>query len=67
MQRRAFLELLAATPLAATPRGAVDVDPPTPPAYKVVRALPFPGRVIRPARRARLTRLARTTRPSCAR
>jgi uncharacterized protein (DUF362 family) len=57
MQRRAFLELLAATPLAATPRGAVDVDPPTPPAYKVVTRFapaalpgmpgPFPGRVIR--------------------
>ena len=57
MERRAFLELLAATPLAATARGAVDVDPPTPPAYKVVTRFapaalpgmpgPFPGRVIR--------------------
>jgi len=57
MERRAFLELLAATPLAATARGAVDVDPPAPPAYKVVTRFapaalpgmpgPFPGRVIR--------------------
>ncbi len=57
MERRAFLELLAATPLASSARADTAFDPPTPPAYKVVTRFapaplpgmpgPFPGRVIR--------------------
>jgi hypothetical protein len=64
MERRAFLELLAAAPLAGTARADTAFDPPPPPAYKVVTRFaaaampgmpgPFPGRVIR-------TRSARAT------
>jgi len=57
MERRAFLELVAATPLARAARAEPDFGPPAPPAYEVVtpyRATPplgmpgpYPGRVIR--------------------
>jgi len=57
MERRAFLGLLAATPLASAARADAASDPPTPPAYKVVTRFapaavpgmpgPFPGRVVR--------------------
>jgi hypothetical protein len=57
MERRAFLELLAATPLATGARADVGVDRPPPPDYRVVTRFapaavpgmpgPFRGRVIR--------------------
>jgi uncharacterized protein (DUF362 family) len=57
MERRAFLELFAATPLAAAARAEAPTAPPPPPAYRVVTrfapaALPgmpgaFRGRVVR--------------------
>lgn len=57
MERRAFLELLAATPLASAGRTEVASDHPPPPHYRVVTRFapaavpgmpgPFPGRVVR--------------------
>lgn len=57
MERRAFLELLAATPLASVARAEATTDPLPPPAYKVVTRFsplalpgmpgPFRGRVVR--------------------
>ena len=77
MERRAFLELLAATPLAKTARAEAGVDRPPPPAYRVVTrfapaAVPgmpgrFPGAWSAPARRGHARRAGSSTRPSCAR
>jgi hypothetical protein len=57
MERRAFLELLAATPLAKTARADTGVERPPPPAYRVVTRFapaavpgmpgPFRGHVVR--------------------
>jgi uncharacterized protein (DUF362 family) len=57
MERRAFLELLAATPLAKAARADVGVERLPPPAYRIVTRFapaalpgmpgPFPGRVVR--------------------
>jgi uncharacterized protein (DUF362 family) len=57
MERRAFLELVAASPLAAAPRADTASDPPAPPSYRVVTRYakaavpgmpgPYPGRVVR--------------------
>ena len=70
MERRAFLELLAATPLASTGRADGVSDPPPPPRYRVVTRFaplavpgmpgPFPGRVVR-TRSARVSDAAGTT------
>jgi uncharacterized protein (DUF362 family) len=64
MQRRAFLELLAATPLASAAQADDATAPPRPPAYRVVTRFapaavpgmpgPFRGRVVR-ARSPRAT------------
>jgi uncharacterized protein (DUF362 family) len=64
MERRAFLELLAAAQLAPAARAQGAFDPPTPPAYRVVTRFapaavpgmpgPFPARVVR-ARSPRAT------------
>ena len=78
MERRAFLELLAATPLASSARADTAFDPPPPPAYKVVtRFAPaaaardagtVPGpRGPHPLAARDGRRLVRRTRASCAR
>jgi uncharacterized protein (DUF362 family) len=56
MDRRAFLELVAATPLARAAHGEPDFSAPAPPAYRVVTPFtaappfgmpgPYPGRVV---------------------
>ena len=66
MERRVFLELLAAAQLAAAARAQGEFDPPAPPAYKVVTRFkpapvpgmpgPYPARVVR-------TRSPRATSP----